>query len=161
VGTRCTGIEEDSLEPFGFPKKWAHSPSNPSRYSRPAPARSISSHRRGCCAVLLRNGGAATHLEVVQRTVCEAEARWGKYAELQPRGQDFPFRTGLNPISAVMQIYSEIGPGNGLHPTGGISIVRPCNQSPAFTSKSPRCQEASSMIKPSRRPISPSVAQIS
>jgi hypothetical protein len=38
---------------------------------------------------------------------------WNK-SNLSPR-----FESDLNPISAVMQIYSEIGPGNGLHPASG------------------------------------------
>ena len=94
VGIRCTGAEEEgSLEPFKFAKKREHSPRKLPSCSRQPPARSISTRRRGRCAVLLKNGRAATHLEVVRKAVRGAEIRWGKYAELQPRGQDFPFRT--------------------------------------------------------------------
>ena len=35
---------------------------------------------------------------VVQRTVREAEVRWGEYAELRPRGLDFSLRIGPKPL---------------------------------------------------------------
>jgi hypothetical protein len=58
-------------------------------------------------------------LRVVRRTVREAEVRWAGLQSCDSTDKTSRFKMALNPVSAVMQIDSEISPGNGLHPASG------------------------------------------